>query len=64
MSKDKRIEHFEVKPGSSVKLDRVDTDYHGGYPSEASAAADTVHHRLRITSCGASNRLRRRCKSA
>ena len=49
MSKDKRIEHFEVKPGSSVRLDRLDTGYHGGYPSEASAAADTAHHLSRIT---------------
>ena len=49
MSKDKRIEHFEVKPGSSVRLDRIDTGYHGGYPSEACAAADTAHHLLRIT---------------
>ena len=64
MSKDKRIEYFEVKPGSSVRLDRIDTGYHGGYPSKACAAADTAHHLLRITSCGASNRMRRRCKSA
>ena len=49
MSKDKRLEHFEVKPGSSLRLDRIDTGYQGGYPSEASAAADTAHHLLRIT---------------
>jgi len=49
MSKDKSAEHFEVKPGSSVRLDRIDTGFHGAYDCEASAAAETARHLSRIT---------------
>ena len=49
MSKENRFDRFRVRPGSSVRLDRLDTGYHGQYSSEASAAADTAHHLSRIT---------------